>query len=432
MDALIGLAGLAGIIYSIIAMISAKRRHMPIKKPVIILFLGLVLFISGLSMTPQKDNNGIGTGDSTISPSPSAISTSAPEVTPTITPSPDIATITPTPTPTPTPVTLKELKVSFIDVGQADSILIQAPTGESMLIDAGNNDDSNLVVSYLKKQGIEKLDVVIGTHPHEDHIGGLDAVINAFDIGQIYMPKVSHTTITYEDVLTAIKNKGLKAKAPSPGTTFYIGDAKCTVLAPNSSSYEDLNNYSIVIKLEYRNTSFLFAGDAEDVSEKEMLNKKYNLDADVLKVGHHGSTSSTTAEFLSSVSPKYAVIMVGKDNNYGHPHKEVMDRLKSKKIPVYRTDESGTIVCTTDGKTITFNVSAGSYTSGEKTEQSTPTPKSSSGASGDRIVYYVKNGKSYNYSKNCSTLSRSKNILEGKLSDVIKMGKDDPCDVCVR
>lgn len=248
-----------------------------------------------------------------------------------------------------------ELEVHFIDVGQADSILIKTSKGNSMLIDAGNNADDDLVYSYLKSQGINTLDVVVGTHPHEDHIGGLDTVINNFSVNKIYMPKASSTTKTYEDVLLAIKNKGLKVTNPIAGSTFSIGDAKFTILAPNSSNYDDLNNSSIVLKMQYGSNSFLFTGDAEDVSERGMLNKGYDLSADVLKVGHHGSESSTTESFLKAVSPKYAIIMVGKGNSYGHPHNDVLNRLKTNNINVYRTDESGTIIATTDGKTISIN-----------------------------------------------------------------------------
>ncbi|SMB90297.1 competence protein ComEC [Desulfonispora thiosulfatigenes DSM 11270] len=246
-----------------------------------------------------------------------------------------------------------KFKVHFIDVGQADCILVQ-DGNSSMLIDAGNNGDADLVVDYIKRQKIDKLNYVIGTHPHEDHIGGLDAVIYNFPIDNLYMPKVSHTTKTFKDVIKAVKDKGLKVKTPLPGTNLNLNTAKVTILAPNSSSYEELNNYSIVVKVEYGDSSFLFTGDAEEISENEMVLNEYNLSADVLKVGHHGSHSSTTPEFLNKVNPKHAVIMVGKDNKYGHPHQESLDKLMDKNIKVYRTDVNGTIVATSDGKDISF------------------------------------------------------------------------------
>lgn len=272
------------------------------------------------------------------------------------------------------------LKVHYIDVGQADSILIQQ-NGQNMLIDAGNNPDGNLVVNYLKSQGVSKLDYVIGTHPHEDHIGGLDVVIKAFNIGKVYMPKATATTATFKDVVSAISSKGLKITTPTVGSTINLGDASATILAPNGSGYEDANNYSIAIKLKYGNNSFLFMGDAEDVSENEILAKGLDVKADVLKVGHHGSSSSTTSAFLNKVSPKYAIISVGKGNTYGHPHKPIMDRLKASGITVYRTDEAGTIVAASNGTSITFDAKPGSYSSNGTGSSAQSSSKTSSGSS---------------------------------------------------
>lgn len=253
------------------------------------------------------------------------------------------------------------LKVTYLDVGQADSILIQIPNGRNILIDAGNNEDAEMIISYLKKQEIHRLDVVIGTHPHEDHIGSLDKVIKTFDIGQVIMPKVTTNTQTFKDLLTAIQDKGLKIKEAKAGLKLDLGSTEATspqisaeILAPNSSEYEDMNNYSAVLRLVYGQNTFLFTGDAEDVSEKEMLASSSGLKADVLKVGHHGSSSSTTQEFLNKVSPKYAVISVGKDNTYGHPTPSTLNRLKKSGVELYRTDEFGTIVAESDGRKISF------------------------------------------------------------------------------
>ncbi len=340
------------------------------------------------------------------------------------------------------------LKAHFIDVGQADSILVQAPDNKVMLIDAGNNGDADAVTEYIKAQGINKIDILIGTHPHEDHIGGMDAVINTFDIGSIYMPKAISATKTFEDVLAAVKNKGLKVKTAAAGVRLDIGtETKAELLAPNGDSYEDLNNYSAVVKMTYKDTSFLLTGDAESVSEKEMLSKGFDLKADVLKIGHHGSGSSTSANFLTEVSPKHAVISVGKNNDYGHPHKAVMQRLKNKGIQVYRTDQNGTIVAVSDGKTIKFNVKPGDYSynsegAGTVQEESgnKPEQKPSSNTSGveqpkqnnNKTVYFTPKGKSYHYSKSCRTLARSKTILEGTLEDAVNSGHSDPCDVCTK
>lgn len=341
-----------------------------------------------------------------------------------------------------------ELKVHFINVGQADSILVQQGSNY-MLVDAGNNGDKETIKSYLDSQGVKELATLVGTHPHEDHIGGLDYIINSFKIGKIYMPKSTSTTKTFEDVVKSVQNKGMQATAPTPGDTFNLGDAKCTILAPNNSSYEDVNNFSIVIKVEFGDNSFLLAGDAEEISEKEMIDKKFNLKADVLKIGHHGSTSSTSQSFLNTVSPKYAVISVGKENSYGHPAQSTMDRLKVANISVFRTDEQGTIVATSNGTDISFNNSPGSYNGVADSANSgaaaqvpgaivpvvTPAnPGTAPAPSVDtnRGVFFTKSGKSYHYDSSCKTLARSKNILSGTLQEAINSGHADPCDVCVR
>ncbi|RKO65726.1 MBL fold metallo-hydrolase [Desulfofundulus salinus] len=246
------------------------------------------------------------------------------------------------------------LKVHFLDVGQADSILVQFPNGQSMLVDAGNNDDGPVVVSYLKSKGISRIDYLVATHPHEDHIGGMDNVIRSFNIGQVYMPRATTTTKTFEDVLLALKEKGLKISTAKAGVTMLDqGSLKVNFVAPCGSNYEDLNNWSAVTRIQYSSTAFLLAGDAEAQSEEEMLASGANLKADVLKVGHHGSHSSTMWAFLKAVAPKYAVIFVGAGNDYGHPHKETLAKLTNAGVQVYRTDRDGTVVFTSDGKNIT-------------------------------------------------------------------------------
>lgn len=248
------------------------------------------------------------------------------------------------------------LKVTIIDVGQADSILITTGSN-SMLIDAGTNGAADTVVDYIKDQGITKLDYIIGTHPHEDHIGGMDAVIKTFDVDKVILPDAQSNTKTFEDVLDAISDKGLKIMNPVPGTSYPLGNAVFTVLAPNSSKYGDLNNYSVVVRLIFGGSSFLFMGDAEFHSEKEIMEKGFDITADYLKVGHHGSDTSTSDDFLSAVNPQYSVISVGKDNDYGHPADETIQKFIDADIKIYRTDEMGTIVAISDGSSITFSTS---------------------------------------------------------------------------
>lgn len=253
-----------------------------------------------------------------------------------------------------------ELKVNFIDVGQADSVLLQQGD-KFMLIDAGNNGDAQIVKDYLTSQGVKELQYFIGTHKDEDHIGGADAIINSFKVGKVYFPKQEATTQTYKDFVTAVKNKGLSLTVPKVGEQFKLGEATVTVLAPNSSKYEDSNDFSIVVKVTLGSTNFLLTGDAEALSEKELVASGKDLSATVLKVGHHGSLTSTSQAFLNKVNPKFAVISAGTGNKYGHPAQETMDKLKAKGVKVFRTDEQKTIIATSNGKDIEFNVKPGSY-----------------------------------------------------------------------
>lgn len=245
------------------------------------------------------------------------------------------------------------LEVHYIDVGQGDAILIKQ--GESnMLIDAGENHKGPEVVTYLKQQNITTLEYVIGTHPHSDHIGGLDDVIHAFDVKRVIMPNKSHTTKTFEDVLNAIQSKNLKITKPTVGDVYDLGNAKFTIIGPNNSSYSNLNDYSVAIRVEYGNNSFMFTGDAEKISEQEMVNNDLTLKSDVLKAGHHGSNTSNMESFVNKVNPDYVVIQVGKENKYNHPNDDIIERFKSRNIQIYQTNIHGNIVAYSDGNNITF------------------------------------------------------------------------------
>ena len=248
------------------------------------------------------------------------------------------------------------LEVHFLDVGQADCSLIKFPDGSNMLIDAGNNNDSEYIKYYLETEGIKKIDIIVGTHPHEDHIGSLDTIINNFEVKKIYLPDDYATTKTFEDVLDAIANKGLKITTPNIGEKFNLGGAEFIVLAPQQK-YDDHNNNSIVLKMNYNENSFMFTGDCELKSEKDILNKNYDLKSDVLKVAHHGSTTSTSDEWLEAVSPKYAVIQSETGNDYGHPHKEIIEKLEKSNIDIYRNDIMGEIIFLSDGKNLSVTTS---------------------------------------------------------------------------
>ncbi|WP_283693277.1 ComEC/Rec2 family competence protein [Clostridium perfringens] len=242
------------------------------------------------------------------------------------------------------------MSVTYLNVGQGDSELIQV-NGINMLIDAGTNAGANDLVKDLKNRGIKTIDIAIATHPHEDHIGGMDEVLENFDVKSFYAPKVAHTTKTYENMLKAVKNEGLKIKQIKEGTKIDLGkDTEVQVYSPVKSQYEELNNYSPVMKISYGQNSFMFTGDAESLVEKEILNENKDLKADVLKLGHHGSHSSSSEEFLKAVDPSIAIVSCAKDNKYGHPHKETMSNLKKAGITVYETFRDGDITISSNGK----------------------------------------------------------------------------------
>lgn len=358
-----------------------------------------------------------------------------------------------------TSANIGNLKVHYINVGQGDSILIQQDE-HNMLIDAGSNKTSSTVANYLKSKGVNKLDYVIATHPHEDHIGGMAYVINNFNVNKFMMAKVTHTSNTFKNMVSALKNKGLKITVPNVGDKYNLGTSTFTIVAPNSNKYNNLNNYSIVTKLKFGNNSFLFTGDAESLSEGEILAKQLDIQSDVLKLGHHGSKTSSTTSFLDKVNPKYAIVSCGKENSYRHPHRVTMDNLQSRNIKVYRTDESGTVISTSDGENITFNCKEGTYNYGDNNSTSISNnttgiglvkPKPTSKQNNDIVgkqsdkshnngsvvnntiiskqgkVYYTAKGKCYHSIKSCPTLRRSKNIMTGTASNC---GGRRPCSKC--
>ena len=261
------------------------------------------------------------------------------------------------------------LEVHYIDVGQGDATLIKCGS-HAMLIDGGNNNKGTTVQLYLKKQGVESLDYVIGTHPDADHIGGLDVIVYKYNCDTVIMPDYEKDTKTYQELVDVIHDKNMKITYPVVGEQYALGEAKFTIIAPNSNSYGgNANDYSVAILLEYGKNRFLFTGDAEEASEAEMLTNGIDISADVYKVAHHGSRSASTQEFLNAVHPKYAVISCGEGNSYGHPHAEVLNRLRSMGVEVFRTDEQGSIIASSDGEKITWNCSAtDSWQSGEQTE----------------------------------------------------------------
>lgn len=249
-----------------------------------------------------------------------------------------------------------ELMISYMDVGQGDAAYIKV-NGNDILIDAGPRSNSKELLEQLKAKNIDDFELVIATHPHEDHIGGMVDVFKEYEVKAFYSPKITHTTKTYENLVKAVKDEGLKTKELKGGMVIDLGEgAKFEVFTPQKSEYEELNDYSPIMKLSFGDTSYLFTGDAEKLAEEEALVKyKNSLDSDVIKFGHHGSSSSSSNAFIEAVSPKYGIISCAKDNKYGHPHRETLDIIKKYNIKAFRTDTDGEIILTSDGKSINFN-----------------------------------------------------------------------------
>lgn len=251
------------------------------------------------------------------------------------------------------PVNISEgLEVLFIDVGQADAALLSSG-GHHMLIDGGNREDSDKIYTVLKSRGVEQLDYVVCTHAHEDHVGGLPAAISNFSVGKVFCSVDQYDSDVFKTFVEKTREKELSVTIPELYDTYTLGEANIIFIGPCEQS-DETNNMSLVLKVYHGDNSFLFTGDAEYDSEKAIIESGADISCDVLKVGHHGSSTSTSYRFLYEANPKYAVISVGKDNSYGHPHDEVMSRLSDADVTVYRTDLSGDVLVKSDGKELVF------------------------------------------------------------------------------
>ena len=335
--------------------------------------------------------------------------------------------------------------IHFIDVGQADAALVECD-GHYMLIDGGNKADSNVIYSVLKKAGVSKLDIVVGTHAHEDHIGGLPGAFNYTTADITLCPVRSYDSKAFDDFKKYAEEKGGGITIPSVGDTYTLGSATITILGVNGGS--DTNDTSIILMIQYGKTSFLFTGDAEREAEQAVINSGVDLSATVLKVGHHGSDTSTSYLFLRNIAPKYAVISVGDGNSYGHPTEDTLSRLRDADVTVFRTDLQGDIYCTSDGSTVSFTVTrnADADTLAPQTPQGTadptpdPTPPQNpsddndSGEGDAKVADYVgnKNSHIFHYA-DCSSVKqmseKNKYYFTGTREEMIDQGYT-PCQRC--
>ncbi len=270
----------------------------------------------------------------------------------------------------PPPAAGSSFEIHFIDVGQADSALVICD-GHYMLIDGGNAEDSDLVYSYLERRGAKRLDYMVATHAHEDHIGGLSGALNYTAVDAALCPVTEYSSKVFQNMVKYLGEQGKALTVPEPGDKFSLGSARVEILGP-VREYDDTNNTSIVLRIDYGETSFLFTGDMETKAEEDLIDSGANLSATVLKAGHHGSDTSTGYRFLREVMPEYAVISVGEGNKYGHPSSEVLSRFRDAGAEVYRTDMQGHIIARSDGKAVIFTTEKEADTATNPTGNSVP------------------------------------------------------------
>ena len=310
------------------------------------------------------------------------------------------------------------LTVTFIDVGQADATLLEQG-GMAMLIDGGSPEDSNLIFTVLRDRGIERLDHVIATHAHADHVGGLSGALRQATAGAAWCPVTDYDTRAFRNFVSGLEDAGSGITVPEPGTWFMLGTARVEFLGPSEINEGEPNDTSLIIKVTHGDVSFLFTGDAERNAELRLVEEGRDLSADVIHVGHHGSSTSSAYPFLREVMPLYAVISCGRGNQYGHPHEDVMSRLRDAGAAVYRTDMQGDITAVSDGASVSFVTArnADAVTNPGSARQ----PEDS----------YIGNANSLKFHRqSCTGLPAEHNrVTLGSLEEAYEKGFD-PCGIC--
>lgn len=342
-----------------------------------------------------------------------------------------------------------ELKVHFLDVGQGLSVLIQSE-GQTLIYDGGDRKTSSFVVSYLKEQHVESIDYLVSSHYDSDHMAGLIGCLKAFDVKNVISSDYVHDSQLYTSFVNAVKDKGLQMQHPSVGTTFQLGSASFEILAPSSINPSDSNNNSVAIKVTNGNNSIVLTGDAESPSEAAMCSTGIDLSCDVLVLGHHGSATATSWDFLQATIPEYAVVSCGTDNQYGHPDKDTMDKLQSMGIQVYRTDKQGTITVTSDGTNLTWSTEpCNDYSPGDSNDQGTqpatqsqpteevsqPDPQPTveqtpvvANTGNENMVWVSETGSKYHRINNCGRMNPNKAVQMSQ-ADAEARGLE-PCKKC--
>lgn len=390
------------------------------------LFFALILFAAGCSGSPQSGTTTSDSSQSSMEPAgesfPNAIQSQDSQG-------------SDSPHGVPGAVELPEnsyFEIHYIDVGQADAALVLCDDS-AMLIDGGNVADSSLIYAYLKEHGVEHLDYIICTHAHEDHVGGLAGALNYATVGVAYCPVRLHDTDAFSNFVKYLDEQNVSITVPEAGDTFNLGSAEATIIGPVKQS-DDTNNTSIVLRIVYGNTSFLFTGDAEREEEQDILDAGYTLSSTVLKVGHHGSANSTTYPFLREIMPTCAVISVGLNNSYGHPTEDALSRLRDAGVKVYRTDIQGHIICISDGENVSFSVSKNSDADTFGLPQNSIDNQNIDNDAGSMEASYVLNTNTHKFHyPTCSSVDSmkdsNKSIYTGSREEVISMGYS-PCGRC--